>query len=86
MLNLDERDASELVLAIGGYYLLATGRTLTVRQDASAQQDDAGGSAGGCGVNWKLPGDMVLICWNFCDVLFRLCVSFPWCRVILYTY
>ncbi|KAF0310745.1 FERM and PDZ domain-containing protein 4 [Amphibalanus amphitrite] len=41
VLNLDERDASELVLAIGGYYLLATGRTLPVRQDASVQQDDA---------------------------------------------
>ena len=84
MLNLDERDASELVLAIGGYYLLATGRTLTVRQDASAQQDDAGGSADRCGVKLELPGDMALICRrSFCDVLFGLCVSFPWCRVIL---
>ena len=42
VLNLDERDASELVLAIGGYYLLSTGRTLSVRQDSSVQQDDAG--------------------------------------------
>ena len=48
MLNLDERDASELVLAIGGYYLLSTGRTLSVRQDSSVQQDDAGRPV--CGV------------------------------------
>ncbi|XP_037083114.1 FERM and PDZ domain-containing protein 4-like isoform X2 [Pollicipes pollicipes] len=39
-LSLDERDAAELVLAIGGYYLLAAGRSLPVRQDRSAQQDD----------------------------------------------